>query len=337
MSGVELVEVTAADDGMRLDRWFKQHYPIISHGQLQKMLRKKQVKLDGVKTTGKDKIEEGQIIRVPPHDFATSEPSDKPMAKSAIRPRLNAKDTAFIRGLVVYEDDDVIALNKPAGIAVQGGSKTTRHIDRYLDGLRPEGDDSAERPRLVHRLDKDTSGLLLIAKTRKSAAALGESLRSREAHKLYWALTYRTPKPSEGMIKVPLVKLGGPGQETMQPPPFDYEGDVQSALSHYAVIETAGQRVCWVALQPETGRTHQLRAHMKAINCPIVGDPKYGDPELKGSSEFGSKMQLHARHIEIPHPSKKGVLSLWVDLPEHMQDSWRFLGFDMDNKEKPFG
>ena len=342
MSGVEHIEIKAADDGLRLDKWFKLYYPAISFGQLQKMLRKKQVKLDGKKVAAKDKVLEGQVVRVPPHDFASGHKFDstqaqRPMARSTKRPPLNKKDKAFIRSLVIYEDEDVIALNKPYGIAVQGGSKTTRHLDKMLDGLLPEDyDETLERPRLVHRLDKYTSGILLLAKSRKAAAALGESLRSREAHKLYWALCYRVPKPAEGMIKVPLMKIGGPGQEVMQPPPVGMEDQAQSALTHYAVLETAAQRVSWVVLQPETGRTHQLRAHLKAINCPIVGDPKYGDAEIKGSKEFGSKMQLHARHIEIPHPSKKGMLSLWVDLPDHMAQSWKFLDFDANNKEVPF-
>ncbi len=334
MSGVEMVEVKAADDGLRLDKWFRLHYPQISHGQLQKMLRKKQVRLDGSKATGKDRVEEGQTVRVPPHDFVQNLLDDSTPKSQQPSFQMNAKDKAFIRSLVIYEDDDVIALNKPAGIAVQGGSKTTRHIDKMLDGLRSDAPD-AERPRLVHRLDKDTSGLLLIAKTRKSAAALGEALRSRKAHKLYWALCYRVPRPKEGMIRVPLMKLGGAGQEVMQPPPKELVDQAQPALTHYKVMEAAGHRISWIALQPETGRTHQLRAHLKAIQCPIVGDPKYGDPELKGSREFGAKMQLHARHIEIPHP-RKGMLSLWVDLPEHMAESWKLLGFDPHNKDVPF-
>ncbi len=335
MSGVKLVEVKTADDGMRLDRWFKTHYPAISHGQLQKMLRKKQVRLDGSKTTGKDRVAEGQVIRVPPHDFA-AQSENEGQDREKPRPHMpNAKDMAFIRSLVIYEDDDVIALNKPHGLAVQGGSKTRRHVDGLLDGLRPEGGEG-ERPRLVHRLDKDTSGILLLAKHRKSAAALGESLRSREAHKLYWALCYRVPRPSSGIINVSLMKIGGAGQEVMQPPPKGLEDKAQSALTHFHLMDSAASRVSWLALQPETGRTHQLRAHLKAIECPIVGDPKYGDPELKGSKEFGSKMQLHARHIEIPHPSGKGTLSLWVELPPHMQQSWELLSFDASNKEIPF-
>lgn len=318
MSGVEFVEVAASESGMRLDRWFKVHYPTVPHGALQKLLRKGQVRLDGGRVKANARIEAGQKVRVPPIHTAKS--------RAPAKPTLSKADERFIRDMVIHKDNSVLAINKPAGLAVQGGTKTTLHVDGLLDGLRF---DANEHPRLVHRLDKDTSGVLLLARDRATAATLGDALKTREARKTYWALVNGVPSPQRGEIDLPLVKRGGANAEQIVVAEED-EAGAKQAVTRYAVIEPAGSKLSWVAMWPLTGRTHQLRVHMAAIGHPIVGDGKYGGHDAHPGGEIAAKLYLHARKIEIANPSRRGVLTITADLPDHMRKTWELFAFDPD-------
>ncbi|HDO51145.1 MAG TPA: RluA family pseudouridine synthase [Rhizobiales bacterium] len=323
MSDVELVEVASAEAGMRLDRWFRAHYPSIAHGALQKLLRTGQIRVDGGRAKANARLAAGQQVRVPPVKF------------DAVRPKarrgLSAEDRRFIQSLVIHKDKDILALNKPAGLAVQGGTGTTRHIDKLLDGLQF---DASERPRLVHRLDKDTSGVLLLARNRAAASALGDTLKDRAAIKTYWALLKGVPSPRRGEISLRLVKKGGAGAERIH---IAEEGEAgaMKAITRYAVIEPAGSKLCWAALWPLTGRTHQLRVHLAAIGHPIVGDGKYGGSDAHPGGDISGKLHLHARKIEIPHPSG-GNFRISARLPDHMLKTWKLFGFDPDLESEPF-
>ena len=316
MSGVEQKRVSDDEDGLRLDRWFKAHYPELAHGQLQKLLRTGQIRVDGARVKAGMRLQSGQSVRVPPM---------APVRRRAESIKPSKDDAAFIRSLVLYEDADVIALNKPPGLAVQGGTKTHRHIDGMLDALAV---DPGEQLRLVHRLDKDSSGVLLIARSRKAAAALGKALKAHQAKKIYWALVVGVPRPEQGAIEAPLVKRGQAGEERVVVAE-DGSKEAQHALTHFRVIDTAGRELAWVALWPVTGRTHQLRVHMAAIGHPIVGDGKYGGADAHPGGEIGGRLQLHARRIEIDLPSGKR-LEIEAPLPPHMAETWRLLGFEGD-------
>jgi len=325
MSGVEKKRVAPGEDGMRLDRWFAAHYPGLSHVRLQKLLRTGQVRVDGGRAKANMRIEGGQEIRVPPLPEPAAEtaaPSEKPLTE---------RDIEFVRGLVIHKDDDIIALNKPAGLAVQGGSGTTEHLDRLLDGLTF---DETERPRLVHRLDKDTSGVMLLARSRDAAAKLGRALKHRGARKLYWALVIGVPKPGQGEINLSLIKRGGRGDERVHPAEPD-DPEAKRAVTRYAILERAGRSLSWLAMTPITGRTHQLRAHAAAIGHPIVGDGKYGGAEAHPGGEIPRKLHLHARRLTIPHP-RGGIFDISAPLPEHMRKTWKLFGFDRQDDRDPF-
>jgi 23S rRNA pseudouridine955/2504/2580 synthase len=323
MSDVELVEVVSAETGMRLDRWFRAHYPSVPHGALQKWLRTGQVRVDGGRAKANARLEAGQRIRVPP--MRTGSPKTRTTGSSTVQ-SLSDEDMQFIQDLVIYKDSHVLAINKPPGLAVQGGTKTSRHVDGLLDGLRF---DASERPRLVHRLDKDTSGVLLLARDRTSASALGDELKTREARKTYWALLNGVPSPQRGEIDLPLVKKGGAQSERVHVAEENEDG-ARHAVTRYAVLEPAGSKLCWAALWPLTGRTHQLRAHMAAIGHPVVGDGKYGGREAHPGGEIDSSLHLHARKIEFANPSGNGRLKIMAELPDHMRKTWGLFGFDPD-------
>jgi 23S rRNA pseudouridine955/2504/2580 synthase len=310
--------VSADEAGLRLDRWFQRHYPELGHGALQKLLRTGQVRVDGKRVEAGDRVEPGQTVRLPPG--VTAAPTPKPRAAA---PRLTDRDTTEIQSLVIHRDDWVIALNKPPGLAVQGGSGTERHIDGLLDGLRFGFE---ERPRLVHRLDKDTSGLLLIARTGQSAKRLSESFRDRETEKLYWAVVVGVPPRAEGAIDLPLAKRpGARDRETMQ---VDHE-EGQKALTHFRIMDRAGNRAALLALWPRTGRTHQLRVHCAEMGCPILGDRKYGGEEAELSTIADSRrLHLHARRLTLPHPSGKGTLRVQAEAPAHFRRTIEAFGFD---------
>lgn len=327
MSGVEKKRVAPGEDGMRLDRWFAAHYPALGHVRLQKLLRKGQVRVDGGRVKANTRLADGQEVRIPPLPADEAAPARKQLHA---RP-LSADDARFVQSLVIHRDADLIALNKPPGLAVQGGSATSEHLDRLLDALKF---DAPERPRLVHRLDKDTSGVLLLARSREAASRLGRCLKHRGARKLYWALVTGVPKTAAGEIKLALVKRGGRGDERVHPADSG-DPDAKPAITRYAVLERAGTRLAWLAMIPVTGRTHQLRAHAAAIGHPIVGDGKYGGADAHPAGEIARKLHLHARRIVIPHP-RGGMFDISAPLPQHMEKAWRLFGFDPHETREPF-
>ena len=318
---VQTRAVTDDEADMRLDRWFQRHFPELSHGALQKLLRTGQVRIDGKRAEGKDRVEPGQSIRLPPG--VTNSPPPRP--RTAATPSVSERDAAEIQKMVIYRDEHVIVLNKPPGLAVQGGSGTEKHIDGMLDGLRFGFE---QRPKLVHRLDKDTSGLLLIARTGQAAKHLTASFRDRETEKLYWAIVVGVPPKKEGAINLPLAKRPGAfDRELMQ---IDEENG-QKALTHFREIDRAGHRAALLALWPRTGRTHQLRVHCAAIGCPILGDRKYGGEEaLLSTIADARKLHLHARRLTLPHPSGKGELRAEAEPPPHFRRTVEAFGFSTD-------
>jgi 23S rRNA pseudouridine955/2504/2580 synthase len=312
---VQTVTVTPDETGMRLDRFFEARFPGLSFSHIQRIIRKGEVRLNGKRAQPKDRLEAGQAVRIPP--LRLDQP--KPRATSE-----DDKTRAFLKSITLHEDADVLVLDKPFGLAVQGGSGTTRHVDGMLAALQTR---DGQRPRLVHRLDKDTAGCLVVAKTRFAAAALAKSFRSRAARKIYWALTAGVPKPRQGRISTFLAKEEREEESVMRIAQHGEEG-ASHAVTYYAVVETAASALAWVSLKPVTGRTHQLRAHMAHIRHPIVGDPKYfsiENWELPGGMQ--NRLHLLARRIAVPHP-RGGTLDVTAPLPDHMRQSWNLLGLD---------
>lgn len=308
---------------MRLDRWFKTHYAGLPHSRLEKLLRTGQVRVDGGRVKSSTRLAQGQKIRVPPLPDAAP-----PLAK----PRCLLKaERDFLSAITLYEDADLLIINKPPGIAVQGGTKTVHHIDRLLEGL---GDGPDKRPRLVHRLDRDTSGVLVIAKRRAVAAKLGRAFQTRSVRKIYWALLHGVPKPPQGKIEAALVKAAGPAGDRVRKARPGEQDVAQSAVTYYAVVDRAARMVSFVSLKPVTGRQHQLRAHMATIGHPILGDTKYpSDAELPEGIE--KALHLHARRISFPHPSGEGVVDVTAPLPEHMKTSFSLFGFQEERGAEP--
>jgi 23S rRNA pseudouridine955/2504/2580 synthase len=324
-------EVHEEEAGVRLDRWFKRHYPALGHGPLEILLRTGQVRVNGKRASAGDRLEPGQTIRIPPQ--LQGEASQAPtMPRQA---SVNDADKDLIEHMVIHEDSSVFVLNKPSGIPTQGGSGVRRHIDGMLEALQGK---KRQKPRLVHRLDRDTSGVLVVARTLPAAAALSESLRRRDARKIYWALTKGVPRPHQGVVKLALAKEAGFGKhgrdERMTPADSD-AADAKSATTYYAVMGTAADQYAWVALRPVTGRTHQLRAHLAHLGTPIVGDFKYGGEIAKGLGELEDRLHLHARSIDIAHP-EGGRLRVAAPLPPHMVHAWRLVGWDTDSTTDPF-
>jgi 23S rRNA pseudouridine955/2504/2580 synthase len=320
---VKTLYVAEAEDGIRLDRWFKRRWPHLSHIQIEKLARSGQIRVDGGRIKPQDRLTAGAAVRVPPiPDPVEKTPGD--------RPKLTDRDAAYARSLVLYEDELVIALNKPHGLAVQGGTKTTKHVDRLLSAWG----EGLERPRLVHRLDRDTSGVLLLGKGPEAAKRLAGAFARRQASKTYWAIVIGNPKPTAGQIDLALKKSGINDFEMMRPADPKEHG-AEPAETAYATISRAAHRAAWMALRPFTGRTHQLRAHMSAIGHPILGDPKYGTPE---STELSGplKLQLHARRIELDHPGG-GKLIVEAPLSPEMKAGFAHFGFSEDEAdEDPF-
>lgn len=318
MSGVQTREVASEEDGMRLDRWFKEHYPGLAFGALNKLLRKGSIRVDGGRAKSNVRLESGQMIRVPPMEAE---------AQMVAPARPDDETVQALKDMTLFEDDMVLVLNKPFGLAVQGGPGLSKHVDGMLEALR---DKQGRKPRLVHRLDKDTSGVLIVAKTKGAASSLAAAFRARTTKKVYWALVRGVPKPKQGRISSYLAK----GDEDAAPDLKERmrvakHGDrgADHALTLYNVIDTAGRGLTWVTLRPITGRTHQLRAHANHIGHPIIGDPKYFDVEnweLPGGIQ--NRLHLHARRLLIPHP-KGGQIDVTAPLPQHMQQSWNLLGF----------
>jgi 23S rRNA pseudouridine955/2504/2580 synthase len=315
MSEIRTFIVAPDDDDIRLDRWFKRHLPDTSFTTVAKWARTGQLRVDGARAAPGDRIAAGQTLRFPPPEPVAV--AGKPKRE---RPPLTDDEVAFARELVIHQDPQAFVLNKPPGLATQGGTKTHQHVDGLLDALQF---DNEGRPKLVHRLDKDTSGALLVARTSRAAAFFAKAFSGRTAKKVYWALVVGVPSIEDGMIELPIAKQPGTGGEKMH---VD-EAEGQPARSRYRVIERAGNRAAWVELQPFTGRTHQLRVHMAAIGHPIVGDGKYGGPEAFLSGGISRKMHLHSRRIAVDHPDG-GKIDVEAELPTHFAESLAGLGFD---------
>lgn len=340
MTQVQHLTVGPEESDQRLDRWFKRYFPHVSHGRVEKMLRKGEIRIDGARAKASDRLATGQTVRVPPlPDPEERETRDRATPKQ--EPRLSRDDAEFVQSLVLYRDADVLVLDKPPGLPVQGGTGQTRHLDALLSGLRFERDDN---PRLVHRLDKDTSGVLILARSGPAAVSLARSFRSRATEKVYWAAVSGVPRPRSGTIRYGLVKAPGHGPHgagekmlCLHPDEIGGREGAKPARTDYVTIDAMGDRAAWVALRPVTGRTHQLRAHMAELGCPIVGDGKYGTNATEKQDgrygvqlggEISRKLHLHARHLSLPHPSGRGAVSVTAPLPEHMRRTWSTFGWE---------
>jgi len=316
---VQTVVVTPDENNMRVDRFLEARFPGLSFSHIQRIVRKGELRVNGKRADSKDRLEAGQNVRIPPLRL------DAPKAIGELS-EAATKTLQALKDMILYEDADVLVLNKPAGLAVQGGSGTTRHIDQMLEVMR---DAKGQKPRLVHRLDKETAGCLLVAKTRFAATALTGSFRHRSARKIYWALVAGVPKPKQGRISTFLAKEESEDDTIMRIAAHGDEG-ASHAVTYYAVVEASASKLAWVSLKPVTGRTHQLRAHMAHIDHAIVGDPKYFNKEnweLPGGLQ--NRLHLLARRIMIPHP-RGGVIDVTAPLPPHMLQSWNLLGLEAD-------
>lgn len=317
MSGVEIVAVKAEEADQRLDRWLRRRFPGLTQGRIEKMLRKGEIRLDGKRADGKTRVYADQMVRLPPN----IEKSIVPMAGPA---PVSEADAREVRSLVIHEDDDVIVINKPAGLAVQGGTGQGRHLDAMIGAFAtPDG----ERPRLVHRLDLDTSGVLVLGRNVRATALLAEAFRSKAARKTYWALVAGVPSPAQGRIDMALAKAGGPAGERVA----QDDEDGKRAVTLYATVDQAHGRCAWLAMRPITGRTHQLRVHAAvALGTPVVGDMKYGgDRSLLATDAIKPVLHLHSRSLTLPHPAG-GMLRVVAPLPAHMRETWKFFGFDLE-------
>ena len=312
------------DDGIRLDRWFKRHMVEVSFNTVSRWARTGQLRIDGKKATPGDRILAGQVLRVPPADAALPGAT---MAPTETRRVLSQAEIDYAQSLVIHKDAQAIVINKPAGLATQGGTGTTTHVDGLLDALQYT---LPNRPKLVHRLDKDTSGVLLLARTARAAAFFSKAFSGRTARKVYWALTVGMPEPEAGEIDAPLAKQPGTGGEKMH---VDTEVGL-NAKTRYRVLDHAALQAAWVEFQPLTGRTHQIRVHAAALGHPIVGDAKYGGKEAFLTGGVSRKLHLHARRLLIDHPDG-GSLDIIADMPNHMSESFNLLGFDLANGEVP--
>lgn len=325
MSGdVRQFTVGADDDGIRLDRWFKRHLPDATFNTVSRWARTGQLRVDGARATPGDRLAAGQVLRVPPAEAAPKAAAPRPKRE---RPPLSEDQIAYARDMVIHRDAQAIVLNKPPGLATQGGTKTEAHVDGLLDAVQFEGEG---RPKLVHRLDKDTSGALLIARTARAAAFFSKHFSGRSARKVYWAIVAGVPDIEDGLIDLPIAKQPGTGGEKMHV--SEHEG--QPSRSRYRVLDRAGNRAAWVELQPLTGRTHQLRVHMAAIGHPIVGDGKYGGADAFLTGGVSRKMHLHARRIRIDHLDG-GKVDVTAELPGHFAESMALLGFDLALGDQP--
>lgn len=342
MSGVQILQVAKGEGDQRLDRWLKRRLPQLSQGRIEKMCRKGELRVDGGRVKASTRVEEGQEVRVPPVPDAS--------APAVERPKVDPADAEMIRKAVLFRDDHLLVLNKPPGLATQGGSGQRRHVDGMAEALSFGLD---EKPRLVHRLDKDTSGVLLLARTRSVAASLTSAFRSRETRKIYWAAVAGVPSPAMGTIRFGLVKAGGHGRggegekmRALHPDDVDATPGAKRATTDYAVLSALGSRAAWVAMVPVTGRTHQLRAHMAEIGHPIAGDGKYGGSAQENLGDgwgaglggaISRKLHLHARSLALTHPVTGARMRFVAPLPEHMARTWDFVGWDpADVPDDPF-
>jgi 23S rRNA pseudouridine955/2504/2580 synthase len=344
MSGVQTLTISADDGEQRLDKWFKRRFPQLTQGAVEKMCRTGQVRVDGARAKASDRVIPGQTVRIPPLP-------DSP-APQRTQSRISAADEKMIQNAVLWKDEHIIILNKPPGLPSQGGSgQGDRHVDGLTEALTFGYKD---RPKLVHRLDKDTSGLLMLARTDRVARALSEALRHRLTRKIYWAAVAGVPHPRKGSIKYGLMKAPGHGRggegEKMQcvhPAKMADYPDAKRAQTDYFVLWFLGTRLSWMALEPVTGRTHQLRAHMAEIGHPILGDGKYGGSDMDNAGDgwgagiggdISRKLHLHARSLTIQHPITKEMMTFTAPLPDHMARTWKTLDWgEKDVPADPFG
>ncbi len=320
---VEALIVAETEADMRLDRWFRVHFPEVGYTYLQKLLRSGQVRVDKKRAQANDRLSAGAEIRVP---AIVRQPKTPTVSGLRAAQGVSKGDRDAIEKMILFEDEHVLVLNKPFGLAVQGGTGTKKHIDGMLEGMADRF--GGERPRLVHRLDRDTTGVLLVAKTRAAAAKLGRIFQTRSAAKTYWALVKGVPKPPQGKVEAPLVKAAGPdGDRVRKARPGEQE-KAMHATTHYSVVDRAAHKAAWVSLKPVTGRQHQLRAHMHLIGHPIVGDNKYEGDVNMPAENIDKKLHLHARRLVIGHPVTGDKIDVTAPLPPHMKASWELLGFE---------
>lgn len=337
MSGVKLLTVTEDEGEQRLDKWFKRRFPHVTQGAVEKLCRTGQVRVDSGRVKASDRVGPGMVVRVPP--------LPEKEAPAPEHGRVNIEDARMIQNAVLWKDEHMIILNKPPGLPSQGGSGLgDRHVDGLTEALKFGYKD---KPKLVHRLDKDTSGLLMLARTDRVARALSEALRHRAARKIYWAVVAGVPNPRRGSIKYGLEKApGGRGEgERMlcvHPAKMAEHPEAKRAQTDYFTLWFLGTRLSWMALEPVTGRTHQLRAHMAELGHPIIGDSKYGPTGTDnpgdgwGASiggDISRKLHLHARSLTIEHPITKEILTFTAPLPDHMARTWKAL--DWKEKDVP--
>ncbi len=337
MSGVQTVTVPVGEGDQRLDRWLKRRFPQLGQGRIEKMCRKGELRIDGGRAKASTRIAVGQQVRIPPIPEETAKPAPKP------EPRITKADADMMQAAVLWRDDHVIAINKPPGLPTQGGTGQERHVDGLAEALRFDAD---EKPRLVHRLDKDTSGVLLLARTRAAAASLTAAMRHKATRKIYWALVAGVPTPYLGEIRYGLVKAPGHGAKgegekmrAVHPRDIDATPGAKRAHTLYATLYRVAGRASWVALEPLTGRTHQLRAHMAEIGHPIAGDGKYGGSGQENLGDgwgaqlgglISKKLHLHARSLRFQHPVTGKAITVTAPLPDHMARSWETLGWYED-------
>ena len=324
---VETIRVADGEADMRLDRWFRVHFPEVGYTYLQKLLRSGQVRVNSKRAQANDRLDAGAEIRVP---FIVRQPKASGHGLKA-PPGVSKGDRDAIEKMILFEDDHVLVLNKPFGLAVQGGTGTKKHVDGMLAGMADRF--GGERPRLVHRLDRDTTGVLLVAKTRDAAAKLGRTFQTRSAAKTYWALVKGVPKPPQGKVEAALVKAAGPDGDRVRKALPGEQDKAMHATTHYSVIDRVAHKAAWVSLKPVTGRQHQLRAHMHLIGHPIVGDNKYEGDVHMPAENIEKKLHLHARRLVIPHPITKAKIDVTAPLPAHMTTTWDLLGFDTNRFE----
>ena len=323
---IETMRVDGSEADMRLDRWFRVHFPEVGYTYLQKLLRSGQVRVDSKRAQANDRLNAGAEIRVPA--IVRQPKKTGPSSGSGLKAPLGVSkgDRDAIERMIIYEDEYVLVLNKPFGLAVQGGTGTKKHLDGMLEGMADRF--GGERPRLVHRIDRDTTGILLVALTRDAAAKLGKTFQTRSAAKTYWALVNGVPKPAQGKIEAALVKASGPDGDRVRKAQPGEQAVAMHATTHYSVIDQVARKAAWVSLKPVTGRQHQLRAHMHMIGHPIVGDNKYEGDVNMPAENIEKKLHLHARRLIIPHPKTGLKIDVTAPLPEHMRATWETLGFE---------